>query len=58
MSEHRRTRRGVLKAAGGISAAMAFGGAGVLATASAAAANAASDDPLRMNGTIARLRRA
>ncbi|MFE0374301.1 alpha/beta hydrolase [Streptomyces inhibens] len=38
MSEHLSTRRSVLKAVGGISAAMALGGAGVLATASSASA--------------------
>lgn len=47
MSEHLSTRRSVLKAVGGISAAMALGGAGVLATASpasAASAASAADD--------------
>ncbi|MGG2459498.1 alpha/beta hydrolase [Streptomyces sp. RGM 3693] len=38
LSEHRATRRSVLKAVGGISAAMALGGAGVLGSASPAGA--------------------
>lgn len=38
LSEHRLTRRAVLKATGGITAAMALGGAGIVATASAASA--------------------
>ncbi|WP_405684168.1 esterase family protein [Streptomyces sp. NBC_01387] len=38
LSEHRPTRRSVLKAVGGASAALAVGGAGVLASASSAAA--------------------
>ncbi|MGW2601247.1 alpha/beta hydrolase [Streptomyces klenkii] len=38
MNEHRPTRRGLLKAAGGLSAAMALGGGGVLAAASTASA--------------------
>ncbi|MFG2212437.1 alpha/beta hydrolase [Streptomyces sp. NPDC048638] len=38
LSEHRSTRRSVLKAVGGVSAAMALGGAGVLASASTASA--------------------
>ncbi|MGW5938168.1 alpha/beta hydrolase [Streptomyces celluloflavus] len=38
MSEHRPTRRGILKAAGGFSAAMALAGGSVLGTASAASA--------------------
>ncbi|MEV4440764.1 alpha/beta hydrolase-fold protein [Streptomyces sp. NPDC049577] len=38
LSEHRPTRRGVLKAVGGISAAMALGAGGVVATATAARA--------------------
>ncbi|MEU3755934.1 alpha/beta hydrolase-fold protein [Streptomyces olivoreticuli] len=38
MSEHRPTRRGVLKAVGGLSAAMALGGGGVLASATSASA--------------------
>ncbi|MEV8456905.1 alpha/beta hydrolase-fold protein [Streptomyces sp. NPDC052095] len=41
MSEHRPTRRNVLKTAGGLSAALALGAGGVLATATAA--NAADD---------------
>ncbi|MEU4212395.1 esterase family protein [Streptomyces sp. NPDC026206] len=38
LSEHRLTRRSVLKSVGGISAAMALGGGGILAAASAASA--------------------
>ncbi|MFE0192066.1 alpha/beta hydrolase [Streptomyces sp. NPDC058989] len=51
MSEHRPTRRSVLRAVGGVSAAMALGGASVLAAASpagAAGAAGAADDGLRV----------
>lgn len=46
LSEQRPTRRGVLNAVGGISAAMAFGVVGVLSTASPA--SAAGDHPSRI----------
>ncbi|MFE1773588.1 alpha/beta hydrolase [Streptomyces sp. NPDC059008] len=48
MSEHRPTRRSVLRAVGGVSAAMALGGASVLAAASPAGAAGAADDGLRV----------
>lgn len=48
LSEHHSTRRSVLKAVGGVSAAMALGGAGILGTASPAAAARARAGDLRV----------